>query len=200
MQIKKSHEFRSEARNQLRGNWTPAVLITLIYGILLGIAAIPYIGAIVEIVIGGALALGVTLCFMKLVRGEEFKIEDMFSGFNNFASALLLNIVRGIFVFLWSLLLIVPGIIASFRYSMANYILNDSPKIGALESIRLSKEMMIGHKWQLFCLYFSFIGWYLLSIITLGIGFLWLTPYITTAVTDFYENLKMVNGDNAETL
>lgn len=99
MEIKRSHEFRSEARKQLKGKLTPAVLITLIYGILLGIAAIPYIGAIVEIVIGGALALGVTFCFMKLVRGEEFKIEDMFSGFNNFVSALLLNIVRGIFAF-----------------------------------------------------------------------------------------------------
>lgn len=197
METKGNYEFRSEARKQLRGNWTPAVLITLVSGILYALTITPYIGVIVGVLINGALTLGVTLCFMKLARGEEFKIDDIFSGFNNFGSAILLNLVMGIFVFLWSLLLIIPGIIASLRYSMSFYILNDNPKIGALESINLSKQMMVGHKWELFCLYFSFIGWWLLCIFTLGIGYLWLKPYIKAAVTNFYEDLKMNNTNTA---
>lgn len=96
----------------------------------------------------------------------------------------------GIFIFLWSLLLIIPGIIAAYRYSMAFYILNDNPKMGAMDALRESKKMMVGYKGKLFFLSLSFIGWTILSVLTLGIGFLWLIPYMNTTTANFYQNLK----------
>ncbi|MPN61797.1 hypothetical protein SDC9_209541 [bioreactor metagenome] len=92
-----------------------------------------------------------------------------------------------IFVILWSLLLIVPGIIAAIRYSMCFYILADNPDIGIMEALNESKRMMRGNKWKYFCLNLSFIGWGLLCICTVGIGFLWLTPYVETSVIAFYD-------------
>jgi uncharacterized membrane protein len=90
----------------------------------------------------------------------------------------------------WTLLLIVPGIIAGYRYSQAFYILRDNPEIGAMEAIRRSKTMMAEHKWRLFVLQLTFIGWHLLCMLSLCIGYLWLVPYIMAAGAHFYEDLK----------
>jgi len=103
-----------------------------------------------------------------------------------------------IFVLLWSLLLIVPGIIAAFRYSMSFYILADNPDMGIMEAINESKRMMRGNKWKFFCLNLSFIGWAILGVLTLGIGYLWLTPYIEVTMIAFYDiangNLRSVRS------
>lgn len=105
----------------------------------------------------------------------------------------LTSFMTGIFVFLWSLLLIVPGIIKGYAYSMAPYIVKDltdkGKEVEPTEAINLSREVMNGHKWQLFCLDLSFIGWFLLSIITLGIGFLWLRPYFGVTRANYYRHL-----------
>ncbi|QNQ80416.1 DUF975 family protein [Lactobacillus sp. PV034] len=105
----------------------------------------------------------------------------------------LTSFMTGIFVFLWSLLLIVPGIIKGYAYSMAPYIVKDLTDTGKevepTEAINLSREIMKGHKWQLFCLDLSFIGWFVLSIITLGIGFLWLRPYFGVTRANYYRHL-----------
>jgi uncharacterized membrane protein len=97
---------------------------------------------------------------------------------------------RGILITLWSLLLVIPGIIKSLSYAMTMYIVKDHPELTVNEAIDLSKDMMYGHKYDLFYLYISFIGWYLLSILTLGIGTFWLMPYIQTAQASFYEDVK----------
>ncbi|WP_242847770.1 DUF975 family protein [Fervidicella metallireducens] len=151
---------------------------------------------VVNIIIAGPLALGLTICFVKLVREEPFRFENLFDGFKNFKSAFLTQLLISIFVILWSLLLFIPGIIAGYSYSMAFYILNDNPEIGAMEAIKASKEMMKGYKWKLFCLHLSFIGWALLCILTLGIGFLWLTPYVHATTANFYQNLKESKVNN----
>jgi len=127
---------------------------------------------------------------LQLIRGQQPKLETIFSGFQKFGTTLLLNLLMTIFVLLWTLLLIIPGIIASFRYAMAWYILHDNPEIRAIDAIRQSKAMMQGYKGQLFLLYLSFIGWFILCILSFGIGFLWLLPYIQSSSSAFYENLK----------
>lgn len=99
---------------------------------------------------------------------------------------LLMNIMIG----LWSLLLFIPGIIKSFSYAMTPYILVDNPELTASEAIHRSRMMMKGHKFDLFYLYLSFIGWFFLAIMTMGVGFLWLTPYVQTAEASFYEEIK----------
>jgi len=188
---KTSSELRFTARNQLKGQWGTAILISVVFTIICGLpSVIPYAGSVISLVLAGPLTLGIISCFIKLVRKQSFKFENLFDGFKNFTSAFILQILVSLFVFLWALLLVIPGIIAAYRYSMAFFILNDNPNIGAMEALDLSKKIMIGNKWRLFCLHLSFIGWALLSILTCGIGFLWLVPYMNTAIANFYENVK----------
>jgi uncharacterized membrane protein len=95
-----------------------------------------------------------------------------------------------IFIILWTLLLIIPGIIMSLAYSMTFYILADNPDINPIDAIRKSREMMYGYKWKIFCLNLRFIGWGFLCIFTMGIGLLWLLPYMSVSFAKFYEEAK----------
>ena len=97
---------------------------------------------------------------------------------------------RVVFAFLWGLLLLIPGIIASYSYAMTPYIMVERPALTPMEAITASKELMQGHKWELFCLDFSFIGWDLLAALTLNLGHLFLNPYKNAAYTAFYRNIK----------
>jgi len=185
-------EIRYNAREYLKGKWNnPCALIILIIAILnLGISAIPYLGSVVSLVIAGPLALGLAIIFLKLVRGEEISVEMMFAGFRDFTRSFTAGVLVIIYVFLWSLLLIIPGIIATFAYSMTFFIMADNPNLSANEAIKASKEMMKGHKTELFLLELSFLGWILLSILSFGIGFLWVASYIYTAEAIFYHEIK----------
>ncbi len=180
----------SSIRNSISLGADPAEIMS---GMLLKMS----ISSIITLIISAPLTLGLASCFIKLVRNETFRLENLFDGFKNFVSALVLILLQSVFVFLWSLLLIIPGIIAQYRYRMAFYILSDNPEIGALEALKKSKQMMIGYKWKLFCLDFSFIGWALLSCLTLFIGFLWFVPYNTASVANFYQNLKDASEPNS---
>ena len=189
--LKTNSQLRSNARALLKGNWVTAILLCLIFSILCGLPGyIPYFGPIIGILLSGPLTLGLASCFLKLVRCEPFIFENLFDGFKKFSSSVIAQLLITIFVILWSLLLIIPGIIASYSYSMVFYILSDNPELSAMEALNKSKELMLGYKWKLFCLHLTFIGWGILAILTLGIGFLWLTPYIYGSVASFYEDLK----------
>jgi len=196
--IKTNSQLRFSAREQLKGNWGTALLLCLIFSIICGLPNyIPYFGPIIGILLTGPLTLGLYSCFLKLVRHEPFRFENLFDGFKKFSSSVIAQLLMTIFIFLWALLLIIPGIIASYRYSMTFYILSDNPELSAMEALNRSKEMMMGFKWKLFCLHLSFIGWALLGILTLGIGYLWLIPYVYGATTNFYENLKIAQLDKS---
>ena len=207
--IKENSELRRDARAQLKGNWGTAVLLCIIYGIITSILIgifriIPVDGALSKYAVQslipqlllGPIMLGLVVCFMHLVRHEPFQFENLFDGFKKFVPALILQIVVSIFTFLWLCLLIVPGIIAGLRYSMSFYILNDNPDMSAMEALKASKEMMKGYKARLFFMYLVFFGFSLLSVFTLFIGMLWITPYMYTSLGNFYQNLK----DNQKTL
>lgn len=187
-------ELRARARASLRGNWGKAigglVILGLISVVLNLLNEVPALGLIASLLVGGALGLGATSFYLGIARGANPPVSDVFSGFKNFVNAFVLYLLMGIFVFLWTLLLIVPGIIASFRYSMAYYIMKENPDISPLDAIRQSKELMAGHKWRFFVLNLTFIGWALLAILTLGIGYLWLAPYIYVTQAHFYDDLK----------
>ena len=127
-------------------------------------------------------------------------MSQIFKGFNHFGKTLIIYILVNIYVILWSLLLIIPGIIAGYKYSMTYYILVDNPEISASEAITKSKEMMNGNKAKLFWLLLSFIGWYFLSIISGGIGFIWLVPYVSASTATFYEDIKPQTEVTAETV
>lgn len=196
--IKTGSDFKRSARDQLKGHWGNAILLCLLYGVMISVVCgvttfVPILGQIVSILLSGPLTLGLVICFLKFVRHEPFMFENLFDGFKNFSSAVLAQLLITIFVCLWSLLLIIPGIIASYGYFLVFYILSDNPELGVSEALKRSKTMMKGYKWKLFCLQLSFIGWAILATITIGIGYLWLMPYMYTTFANFYENLKSNN-------
>ena len=145
---------------------------------------------IYNILITGPLALGYTMFVISIFRGMQGSIAEIFYGFESFGKALGLHIMRMIFIFLWTLLFIIPGIIASLRYSLCFFVLADNPNIGIMEAINESKRLMVGNKWKLFCLYLSFIGWAILASLSLGLGYIWLYPYMQVSLAAFYDMAK----------
>jgi uncharacterized membrane protein len=117
------------------------------------------------------------------------KIENLFDCTKNFGTVFVASILQGIYLFLWTLLFWIPGIVKSYSYAMTNYILIDNPNMTANEAITESRKMMDGHKMDLFLLDLSFIGWYILSIFTFGILLLYVAPYHEAARAQFYADL-----------
>ena len=185
------------ARESLRNKWGLAVGVAILYllltvGISMGLNSISRtIGTLASWVIAGPMAVGFNMVFLSFARGRQASVEQLFYGFKIFGTALAAYLLMMIFIILWTLLLIIPGIIAAYSYSMTYFILADNPNIGPLEAITRSKEMMRGRKWKYFCLTLRFIGWGILCIFTCGIGCLWLVPYMQTSMAHFYEDVRL---------
>lgn len=184
-------DLMAKARAVLQGNWGIAIAICVLYNVVMVVAQlIPAAGAVMPILIGGPMMIGQSICFLTLARGQRPDVAMLFSGFQQFGKAVGVHLTMSLFILLWMLLLIVPGIIAAYSYSQAFYIIADDPSCGVMEAIRRSKQMMQGRKWKFCCLSFRFIGWSLLCMLTLGIGFLWLMPYMYTSLAEFYNDVS----------
>lgn len=211
-------ELKKKALEQLKGHWVQAVIVGVIFwlltvsyttgkstykefkyicenGTLIGIDQInesqnKKLAWAIGLLLDGAMNFGLVAFFLKLVRKGETAISDIFSGFKYYIKTFVLNLLYVIFILLWTLLLIFPGIIAAFNYSMAYYIMHDNPEIGGYEAIEISKKMMDGHKGELLYLYFSFLGWFILEIVTFGIASIWIQPYFYATKANFYEDIK----------
>jgi uncharacterized membrane protein len=184
-------ELQRRARNALQGKWWPSVGIVVIYTVLTGGASsVPRIGWLISLLISGPLTLGLCFYFLGLARGKSPQIGVLFDGFTRFSQALITYLLMMLYILLWSLLLIIPGIIAALSYSQTFFILTDNPTIEPGEAITQSKKMMMGNKGKLFLLGLRFIGWFILSVLTLGIGFFWLLPYMQTSFAFFYEDIR----------
>lgn len=180
-----------EARATLQGKWLLVVKVSLAYlAITIISQMIPFIGLLLPLLIDGALMFGLSLFVHKLATGKHASIDNLFEGFTYFGTTFITHVLMLIFIVLWSLLFIIPGIIAALAYSQTFFILTEKPSLGALEAIRQSKDMMRGHKWTFFCLTLRFVGWGILAILTCGIGFIWLIPYVMTSYAHFYEAVK----------
>ena len=206
-------ELRAQARERLEGKWGTFVLMTFLMLVIQTILQIPgYIGSLLEILspenvlaslsfsnISNILSLlalplswGLTVSLLRNHREESVDLENLFEGFRRgryvrvFCALFLVNL----FTFLWALLLIIPGIMKAFSYALTPYILLDEPELTARQAITRSCEIMEGRRWKLFCLYLSFIGWGILSLLTFGIGFLWLAPYMNASIAAFYEDAR----------
>ena len=189
--MKENKELMAGARASLSGNWGLAVGTYLVYIILVGsLQIIPVVGGVLGLFIAGPMAVGICIFTLSLSRNENTRLEQIFEGFRNYGTVLGAYLLMVVFIFLWALLLIIPGIIAAIAYSQTFYILAEDDTIGSMDALRKSKEMMDGYKWKYFCLGLRFIGWALLCVLTLGIGFLWLSPYIQVSYAKFYEDLK----------
>ena len=193
-------QLKDKALEQLRGNWTEPVLATLVYfvivGVLAGMQAIPAIGSLIYFVaallIFPVYGAGYGIAMLTFFRGDKNNLisksfDPLKNEYGRYLGTMLLVFV---YTFLWTLLLIIPGIIKSLSYGLTVYILKDNPEMKNNEAIELSMKMMDGYKWKLFVLQLSFLGWVLLGILTLCIGYLWLVPYIQTTMAAFYEERK----------
>lgn len=166
--------------------------------LIISILTFSSIFLIVSLLIGSVVELGYCRFNINLINDTNPKFNDLFSRFDIFWKALGMRLLLMLYIFLWTLLLIIPGIIASLSYAMAPYILTENPTMGINEAISASKEMMDGNKWRLFCLNFSFIGWAFLCVFTLGIGVLWLNPYRSAAMAAFYNDVSGKNDHLVE--
>jgi len=194
--------YKNRALNALENKWGNFVAITFVYGFIIGITqilsgdkdspAILHLIGLVLFILALPLTWGYQTLFLGAVRGGEATAKDMFEGYNKelFSRVLTTTLLYYVYVFLWSLLLLIPGCIKSYSYAMTPYILKDNPEMKNNAAIEESMRMMDGHKLELFLLDLSFIGWAILSILTCGIGFLWLVPYMNMARVNFYEDLK----------
>lgn len=182
-----ARDFRQKAWAALRGKWGAAILTFVVWGLIMGAAGCTVVGAVL---LAGPMTVGFAVVMLNLHRKDRIDINDLFSGFNNFGNALVLGVLTAVFTALWSLLFVVPGIIASYSYSMAPYILIDHPEMSGNEAIKASKELMRGNKWRLFCLDFSYIGWILLCCLTFGILTLWVSPSMYASRAAFYEEIR----------
>ena len=137
---------------------------------------------------------GWVLYHLGVRRGEEMPYATLFDGFGFIGKLILLNIVITLYVFLWSMLLIIPGIIASYRYRFAVYNLCENPDMGVMEAISMSKAQTAGYKGDLFLLDLTFIGWNLLCSLTLGILSIWIAPYIIQTNIGYFQEIKRIKG------
>ena len=189
-------ELKARAKAQLGNNifgntWLTALLACFIVGAITTAAGtiLPGIGGII---LTGPLSFGLFYIFLKQARdGQTMNIMDIFKGFtDDFAQTLLIGLMTAIFKALWSLLFVIPGIVKSYAYSMAFYIKADHPEYDWQQCINASKAITKGHKGELFILDLSFIGWYFVGALCLGIGTLWVVPYHNAAKAQFYETIK----------
>lgn len=184
-------ELKNKAKEQIKGRIGVLFLILLIIAIIgVGSSFVPIIGWFATIIIMPAFNISLCMIFLNLTKGNDISVGDIFKGFNITGKAVWLSIMTNFFIFLWSLLLVVPGIIKSLSYSMAPFILADNPELTAREALSESIEIMYGHKFDLFVLLLSFLGWMLLSAITFGIAYIYVIPYMSATVTNFYNEIK----------
>lgn len=158
-----------------------------------------FIGSLLSLallVLSGTISVGFTIYALNVCRLREAGIATLFDGFTIFLKALWLSILTGIFVFLWSLLFVIPGIIAAYRYRLALYILIDNPHMSVMDCIRESKRMMCGRKGELFVLDLSFIGWSLLTVIPFVS--VWVAPYQEITYANYYQALLGLENCNSD--
>ena len=188
--MKTSSELRAQAWGVLSGKWGMAVVATLVYGVISGVLSfIPFVSWIASLLVSLPLAYGFVIMLLNVVRGSDVKLDTMSEGFKDYGRILGTMLLSSVYQFLWMLLLIVPGIIKGYSYALTPYLLKDHPELKFNAAIEESMRLMSGNKMRLFLLDLSFIGWFLLGLITFGIAFLWITPYWHTARAAFYEDL-----------
>lgn len=191
-----NYVLRQKARKQLgdgifKTPWLLMLVVCLIYSAITSVGgAIPTVGSIAVLILTGPLNWGLVYTTLACARGEKWGVESLFEKFgDNFGNKIALGIVQAIFIILWTLLFIIPGLVKMYAYSMSWYIYKDHPELGATECITASRQMMDGYKMQLFLLDLSFIGWYLLGALCFGVGVLFVVPYHEVARANFYQEL-----------
>ena len=203
--MKTNSELRQVAKATMKGNWGTGICVCLVGGLLMGLVSTPQIVfgeesplgnllyGVAMIFFGYPLLYGINyFAFLRLSRIGELKVENIFGPFNStyYLKTVCVALLTAIYTFLWTLLLIVPGVIKGLSYFLAPYILIDNPELNAEQAICRSMEMMKGHKMDLFLITLGYVGLGILSVFLLFIPMLWLMPYYQTVYAKFYEEIK----------
>lgn len=196
--------LRKNARSQLGGSpfTTTWLLMLLVCAIPVGASllcgSIPAVGTIALFVVSGAISYGVARVTLRCVRGEKWALGQVFCAFteSGFVKTILLYLLHSVFITLWSLLFLIPGIVKSYSYSMVYYLQQEEGGLSREPNdlITESRRMMDGYKWKLFCLDLGFLGWYLLGVLCLGVGVFFVRPYHEAARANFYLALRAELG------
>lgn len=192
-------ELKANAKEQLRGKWAVAIGTVLVANILIdsdvmykvsekfGLIGLSISCSLISLFLGGVISVGLCKFLLDMTtKREEPRFETLFSQFNIYLKTLGLNILITLSVCIGTILFIVPGIIVGLMFSQSYYILSEDPSKSITQCIKESVDMMNGHKWDLFYLELTFIGWWLLTAITVGIAGLWVAPYVKVTETNFY--------------
>ena len=187
-------ELRARAREKLGGNifasnWLMALVAGLLVSLIMSAVSFTFVG---ELILIGPLSFGLAAVFLSLARGKKaVDLGDLLKGFTDggFVRLLLLGLLQNLFIILWSLLFVIPGIVKSYSYSQAIYLSYDHPDWDWKQCIDESRRIMNGNKMKLFVLDLSFIGWYIVGMLACGIGTLWVVPYHEAAHAEFYQEL-----------
>ncbi len=199
--ITPNSEITAQARSALSGNWGRAIGVFCVWYLLamgLGFSdsllrilvfppEVPV--TIFSWIFSGPMTVGLAAFFICVID-DQARFSQMFYGFNCFGKSVGAYFMYNLFILLWTLLLIIPGIIKSYSYAMTFYIIADDPETGPIQAITRSRAMMAGNKWKYFRLQWRFFGWVLLCLLTLGIGFIWLGPYMSTSMAAFYRDVE----------
>lgn len=186
-------EIKTRAKDAMRNNWGTAILVFIVYTLIGSALGATCIGSLAT----GLLSVGLSAFFLNVTRTRKAGFEDFFSGITEYIGTKFVSMLLvQLYIFLWTLLFYIPGIVKSYSYAMTPYILLDKPELSATEAITESRSMMDGHKMELFLLDLSFIGWILLSLLTCGLLFFYVAPYMQAARAEFYRTLK---GDDVMT-
>lgn len=180
-------ELKSMAKQQITGNIAMYFLASLIAGALISLSGIIVLG---PVIISPLLVMGLVYISLDIRNGNGVKLGRIFTAFEDFGRTWCTFFLSELFTFLWTLLFIIPGIIKSLSYSMAPYIIAENPDISASDAIKKSMRMMEGHKGELFVLRLSFIGWILLGLITFGLVYIYVDPYMSLSEVNFYYKIK----------
>ena len=196
-------ELKANAKEQLRGKWAVAIGTVLVANILIdsdvmykvsekfGLIGLSISCSLISLFLGGVISVGLCKFLLDMTtKREEPRFETLFSQFNIYLKTLGLNILITLSVCIGTILFIVPGIIVGLMFSQSYYILSEDPSKSITQCIKESVDMMNGHQWDLFYLELTFIGWWLLTAITVGIAGLWVAPYVKVTETNFYLSIK----------
>ena len=162
----------------------------IFWTVLLPLVSLAGLLGIVSFILGGTVELGYAKFLLKQYDRKELQFSDLFSQFERFGTGFAQKFLRTLYSCLWALLLVIPGIVKGLSYAMTPFILEEHPEMTASEAIKASMKLMDGHKMDLFILGLTFIGWEILACLTMGIGFLFLNPYMNAAYAAFYRNIS----------
>lgn len=198
--MKKISEYKKEALKALEGNWGTGVALYFCYLVCASVLSVGSsfmlspLGSAWEMISNLSMLIlipmfmAIMVAFLRILRGNTVSLKELFAYYNWRVWTTIL--LKYVYILLWTCLLIIPGIVKAYSYALTEYILLDDPSLKNNEAIEKSMEMMKGKKMKMFLLDLSFIGWILLSYLTLGLGFFLLAPYMYTARASFYEDLK----------